>query len=187
MLLCLAIPSRRHVGTVRGHPAVSMSHCLTCHCQKRSAGSGFCRRAMGRRELAAEPHILLNTGVSAPPGALSFQGHLTRGSPGRAASVLPEPGCVPAVPQFPFIPDGRPCTLHSNTADRHLVLKGGFRGCSLSSKALNQRLPAPPSSAASSFLPAEQPSGRVLMPTVDVQQLWDAVLPHTPLPPFPLQ
>lgn len=47
---------------------------------------------------------------------------LPQGSPWHMASVLPELGCAPAVPQFPFMPAGRPCALHSNTADRRLVL-----------------------------------------------------------------
>lgn len=72
MLLCLAIPAWSLVGTMRGHRAVSVSLCLMCHCQKHSTGSGFCRRAMGRRELAAELRVLPIIGVSAPPGTLSF-------------------------------------------------------------------------------------------------------------------
>lgn len=88
---------------------------------------------------------------------------------------------------FPLYPLADPVLSTAILQTDVWFCRGGFRGRSLSSKALNQLPPTPPSSAASGFLPAEQPSGCVLIPTVDVQQLWDAVPPHTPLPPFPLQ
>lgn len=183
MLLCLAIPAWSLVGTMRGHRAVSVSLCLMCHCQKHSTGSGFCRRAMGRRELAAELRVLPIIGVSAPPGTLSFH----RAALGiwhqccRSWAVLQQ--CL----SFPLYPLADPVLSTAILQTDVWFCRGGFRGRSLSSKALNQLPPTPPSSAASGFLPAEQPSGCVLIPTVDVQQLWDAVPPHTPLPPFPLQ
>lgn len=60
MLLCLAIPAWSHVGTVRGHRAVSVSLCLMCHCQKRSEGSGFLQEGNGEEgagcRAACSPH-----------------------------------------------------------------------------------------------------------------------------------
>lgn len=173
---------------VRGHPAVSMSHCLTCHCQKCSAGSGFCRRAMGRRELAAEPHVLLSTGVSAPPGAFCPSVGTWHGA---ALDVWHQCCWSRAVLQqclsFPLYLMADPVLSTAILQTGIWFCRGDFGAVLLAAKHSTNDLQLPPSSAASGFLPAEQPSGRALMPTVDVQQLWDAVLPHTPLPRFPLQ
>lgn len=180
MLLCLAIPAWSLVGTVRGHPAVSMSLCFMCHCQEHSTESGFCRRAVGMRELAAELPVLPSTGVSAPPGALSFQGHLAWGINAARAGLCSSSASVSLYTQWQTL-----CSLQQYCRQTSGFV-GGIWGLFTAKHSTNS-LQLPPSFAASGFLPAELPSGRALIPTVDVQQLWDAVLPHTPLPPFPPQ